>query len=413
MVRKVDGIVHGNGDNTSKITLDSEKASLIEMFNNLGNNSPEFGLDHKIEEVGKATGLLYHWDHTGDPNRRITGNIEQAIGLINETIQFLERVAENGKNKKGNNIEGKSRKLVEYFKNSLNGFEYRRINQLHSVRGQVFDLRKAMAESISSNDKRKAEMNVIAIMSHLQRQPDAVDIIAQLQSEYHEIQQLAEEFNEGGNDFTIDINELIKKIIESNKDVDQFYPTFEQIEVAFEKLAIFSHNLDLLKNLAEIRDESPKIYDTSELLQEKKEQLARSIIIVLNEVLSKVRKKPGENSLEFSEYFDDITDPKERVESLISLVEEEFSNLKKMANLKKEAGESDSLQAKQESKRSNLFSTAKRLLLQKSRNSFGGRHNGQAHQNVQSQQVSKEIDRLEEQVTKALSKAKSLLKQNF
>ncbi|GIK84171.1 MAG: hypothetical protein BroJett025_07930 [Patescibacteria group bacterium] len=240
-----------------------------------------------VEALEDALGLLYHWDHTGNPDRAISGNIDQAVEVITQfQRQFQEMLLQvDGEDKA--EITQRGQAILSNFEESLAGFQYRKENGLQNVRNQKRQIRKAMTLSIHDPEQSRLARE---LMMQLQRQPDAQLDVTELQAEYQEIGNLAEAFNESGANFTADIDELGKRVAESTRDVSDYRPTMEQIRAAHEGLQQLQQNYELLKRLAELQNAQGIMERIAENLSYRKTEIGEAVVKVVNGVLHDIRK---------------------------------------------------------------------------------------------------------------------------
>lgn len=301
---------------------------LVRQPENIAPNNESLIPDQEsiIEKAGKAKNLLISWDHTGNPDRRIAGDPNQALQAIDRLKSMVLAFPDAKTNDEAQN-------LLADLDNLVAGFRYR---QEHGLRGLDGQRELARAELYRLNQDPEAMTRLQQIMETLQNQPDASSFYEQIQSEYHAVLDILEEASDlDDSGFTLDIGQLNARIFGHNEGLS-FLNSIGSFVDRYRGLQKIKRNIELVAPLAELQSfvgrdgvRSNPTYDRIVSGVAKVEApIANGIVGILAGVINNIRAEKSGSAwrYEMADTHEDIANLSDRIEAVIADIQSEIDS---------------------------------------------------------------------------------------
>ncbi|MDH5533849.1 MAG: hypothetical protein OEX81_05510 [Candidatus Pacebacteria bacterium] len=266
-----------------------------------------------VEKISKATDIVSGWDHTGDENKRIAGDPDEAIRDLTEAEEQLEGL-KTGDNEKDNIIQ----KVINDISQSRQGFQYRQEHGLESIYSQRDLIRREMAHMLNDHE---AGPKAARMMEQLQNQPDASILVDILQEEYKKIIELMEEASESDEELLLSGQELVDHIFQYH--LKGGLKTAHQL---YQKSQLIKKNIDLIRPLLELQQQTRTLENLVDSQERMEKGSINGAIYNLVDEIGRLRRYKGADlneQLTVSKH-EDIEDPIARIEALIADIESEL-----------------------------------------------------------------------------------------
>lgn len=300
----------------------------------VNSNSPpaeSFSIEGQVEAVSvpepnvaklkknfeKSVDLLTAWDHTGDPNHQIAGDIGSALKTIDDTLILLHRVEHDSQ------YQDKTADIIKFLEAKKTGFQYRRENRLPSIYRQRDEIRQKLAA--------KDFQTAASMLEMMGAQSDTSELVTVLKKEYAQVMEIIEELSDEQGDFELDISKLWNKVFTHNQGLDSATSIIQELLPRYQQVAIFKRNLELLLPWAKMQGREGELITMRQALPELQ-------IAILDRVAGNIRQLIAQiwrdklisfmaNNFRLPDKHEGL-DPRRRIEAAIADLQTEFSKAK-------------------------------------------------------------------------------------
>lgn len=279
-----------------------------------------------IKDYLESRDILSFWDHTGDADHKIQGDPELALQQMENMKRLIQSIPESAES-------SQAQAQLQGIDNLIGGFKYRQEHQLGGLQRQRDNARKELYQMAKEPE---AMARLQKIINELSGQPDAKDFYDQIQTEYHQVLDIMEEASESGDeDFTLDTDELHKRLFTHNQGLS-FVSSIGGLAERYQGLQKIKRNIELLQPLADIQ----KVYSSDEKLSnptfdaikngvpEIESKIVDGMVTVIGRVTNAIRKEKagGGWKYELADTHADISNMKDRLEAVIADMEAELDS---------------------------------------------------------------------------------------
>jgi hypothetical protein len=266
-----------------------------------------------VKKIEQAERVLYGWDHTGDPDKKIAGDPQEALQELSEISDTISALKTGGD---GDKRDAQIDEILADFDTTRDGFAYRQEHNLQSLYGQREQIRAELHEMLKNPDAHKRAGD---LMTQLRQQPDGVYLYDHLQKEYHLVQELMEEASDSDDDdFTLDRSELRNRFYTQTQGLAGDV-SFARLIPRYEQAKSIGRNIDMIAPLLELQGAGRDLSEMNDRRPKVEQEIFNKIVQVITAQTYNLRRaKVGTfGKMESPDNYKDILDKHQRIEAAI------------------------------------------------------------------------------------------------